>query len=208
MLTLHAFATPNSLKPAIALEELGLPYELRAVDLRKGEQRGRGFLAMSRNGKVPVLIDDDLETGSQALGESAAILVHLAERGGALLPLDAAGRAKVFEQLFFHASAVSPAFLEAFLLSMRTEPDAIGRERALKEVVRVLAVLDQSLEDREHVAGHAYTIADIAHFGWLWRHHAIGLDLDRFPNLARWFAAIFARPAVQTAITRITALAV
>jgi GST-like protein len=108
MLTLHAFATPNSLKPAIALEEMGLPYHLQPVDLRKGEQRSDAFRAMNPNSKVPVLVDGDL-----VLSESAAILVHLAETSGQLLPTAPAARAKVFEQLFFHASAVSPAFLQA-----------------------------------------------------------------------------------------------
>lgn len=202
MLTLHAFATPNSLKPVIALEELGLPYNLQPVDLRRGEQRGDVFRAMNPNGKVPVLVDDEL-----VLGESAAILVHLAEKTGQLMPTEAIARAKIFEQLFFHASGVSPAFLQAFLVAIQKEPDPIARDRASKEVDRVLGVLDQVLARDVHVAGDAYSIADIAHFGWLWRHQAIGATLDSVPNVARWFAQVFARAPVQSAIAKIAALA-
>jgi GST-like protein len=148
MLTLHAFATPNSLKPVIALEELGLLYNLQRVDLRTGEQRGDEFLGMNPNAKVPVLVD-----GALVLGESAAILVHLAETSGQLLPTD------------------------------------------------------QLLARHEHVAGSVYSIADIAHFGWLWRHQAIGVTFDRLPNVARWFTQVSARPAVQSAIATIVAIA-
>jgi GST-like protein len=200
MLTLHAFATPNSLKPVIALEELGLRYNLQRVDLRKGEQRSDEFRGMNPNAKVPVLVD-----GALVLGESAAILVHLAETSGQLLPRESASRAKVFEQLFFHASGVSPAFLQAFLVSIQQEPDPIAKERASREVERVLGVLDQLLARHEHVAGSVYSIADIAHFGWLWRHQAIGATFDGLPNVARWFTQVSARPAVQSAIVAIAA---
>jgi GSH-dependent disulfide-bond oxidoreductase len=202
MLTLYAFATPISLKAAIALEELELAYELKPVDLRKGDQRGDAFRAMNPNGKVPVLVDGDL-----ILSESAAILVHLAERSGQLLPAEPVARARVFEQLFFHASGVSPAFLQAFLIAIAEEPDELARARALAEVNRVLGVLDRLLTRHEHVAGPEYSIADIAHYGWLWRHQAISAALDRFPDVNRWFAQMSARPAVQAATARITALA-
>ena len=202
MLTLHAFATPNSLKPVIALEELGLSYNLKPVDLRRGEQRSDAFRAMNPTGQVPVLVDDAL-----VLGESAAILVHLPDKTGRLLPTEATARAKVFEQLFFHASGVSPAFLQAFLLAIQKEPDPIARDRASKEVNRVLGVLDQLLARYAHVAGDDYSIADVAHFGWLWRHQAIGATLDGVPNVARWFAEVSARAPVQSAIAKVTALA-
>jgi GST-like protein len=207
MLTLHAFPTPNSLKPLIALEELGLPYKLQPVDLRKGEQRDEGFRAMNPNSKVPVLVDGDATNGGLVLSESAAILVHLAEQNGQLLPTETAARAKVFEQLFFHASGVSPAFLQAFLVAIQKEPDALAQAKALKEVDRVLGVLDQVIGQNEYVAGDTYSIADIAHFGWIWRHQAIGANLDGFPNVDRWYEVVSARRAVQSAIAKIANLA-
>ena len=208
MLILYAFATPNSLKPIIALEELSLPYDLRPVDLRKGEQRGEAFRAMNPNGKVPVLVDDDPATGALTMGESAAILVHLAEKSGQLLPAETTARAKVFEQLFFHASSVSPAFLQAFLVALQKDADPRAKEHALTEVNCVLGLLDRVLADDEHVAGQAYSIADIAHYGWLWRHQAIGANFDAFPHVFRWFEQVSARPAVQAAIIKLAVLTV
>jgi GSH-dependent disulfide-bond oxidoreductase len=102
---------------------------------------------------------------------------------------------------------VSPAFLQAFLLAIQKEPDEVAHERALMEVDRVLGVLDRKLGHFEYVAAQAYSIADIAHFGWLWRHEAIGTSLDGVPNVRRWFAQVSARPAVQSAIARIATLA-
>jgi GST-like protein len=202
MLEVFAYATPNSLKVPIALEEMALPYRLVPVSLRRGEQKSAAFRALNPNAKVPVLVDGEL-----ALGESAAILVYLAERTGALLPPAGAARARVFEQLFFHASGVSPAFLQAFLAAIQSPQQADARARALAEVERVLGVLDAVLAQHAWVAGADYSIADIAHFGWIWRHEAVGADLDAFPHVARWYETVGSRPAVVRAIVKTTALA-
>jgi len=206
MYQLHAFATPNSIKPAIALEELGIDYELHAVNVRKGEQKSSPFVARNPNAKVPVLTVTD--TGqTMSLTESAAILVYLAERHGALLPATGEGRARVFEQLFFHASAISPAFGQAGYfqkLAPEVMPHAIQRFHG--EALRTLALLDGTLGKHEFVAGQAYSIADIAHFGWIWRRAFAGVDLDGSPNVARWFDTVSQRPAVRRAIARVEAL--
>ncbi|EHP41375.1 putative glutathionine S-transferase [Cupriavidus basilensis OR16] len=110
MYRVYAFATPNSVKVPIALEELGIDYTLHAVNVRKGEQKSDGFLALNANGKVPVLTTEDRDF---ALTESAAILVYLAEKHGKLLSRDPVRRARTFEQLFVHASGLSPAFGQA-----------------------------------------------------------------------------------------------
>ena len=204
MLEVHAFATPNSLKVPIALEEMGLDYRLVPVNLRRGEQKTDAFRAMNPNAKVPVLIDRSLLGDTNvALSESAAILVYLAEKTGQL----ASNGGKVFEQLFFHASGVSPAFLQAFLVAIQSSPQPEARARALSEVERVLGVLDNGLQHRQFVAGDAYSIADIAHFGWVWRHEAVGATLDKFSSVARWYAEISTRPAIAAAITKTMALA-
>ena len=208
MLEIHAFATPNSVKVAIAAEEMGLPHSLVPVDLRQGKQRSDAFLALNPNGKVPVLIDRaPAGDADVVLSESAAILVYLAEKTGQLLPIDPERRGKVFEQLFFHASAASPAFLQAFLLEMRKAPEGDARTAARKEVERVLGVLDGALQRHPYVAGDQYTIADIAHFGWIWRHQAFGANLALFPAVKRWHDEILSRPAVAAAITSTLALA-
>ena len=202
MIEVYAFATPNSVKVPIALEELGLSYELKPVNVRKGEQKAEAFVALNANAKVPVLVDEAL-----VLTESAAILVYLAEKTGKLLPRDGEARARVFEQLFFHASALSPAFGNAgFFKRSSPEPQPIAEARFSAEAERILGLLDDRLATRPFVAGDTFTIADIAHFGWLWRRQFPGVTLDDRPNLSRWYDTVAARPAVQRAIARVEAL--
>ena len=207
MLDLYAFATPNSIKVPIALEELGLDYVLHSVNVRKGEQKAPEFLALNPNGKVPVLVDPDGRDGRLVLTESAAILVYLAEKTGKLLPTDGAGRARVFEQLFFHGSGLGPAFGQSgFFQRQASEPQPLAIQRFSAEAERTLAVLDGVLAERRFVVGEQYSIADIAHFGWLWRREFAGVDFDESPNVARWYAQVEPRPAVQRAILRVSAL--
>ena len=202
MLDVYAFATPNSIKVPIALEELGLDYALHAVNIRKGEQKLPDFIALNPNAKVPVLVDNDL-----VLTESAAILVYLAEKTGKLLPATGEARARVFEQLFFHASGLSPAFGQSgFFQRLAAEPQPLAIERFSGEAKRTVAVLDAVLATRRFVAGDTFTIADIAHFGWLWRREFAGVGLEAAPNVARWYAEVEQRPAVCRAIARVEAL--
>jgi len=171
MLDVHAFATPNSLRVPIALEELGLAYELRSVNVRKGEQKLPGYLAINPNGKVPLLVDSEGPDGQPlTISESGAILVYLAEKSGRLLPRDGAGRARVFEQMFFHLTGIGPAFGQlGFFKRQATEQIPLAVARFQTEAERVLAVLEGTLRERKFTAGDEFTIADIAHFGWLWR---------------------------------------
>ena len=207
MLDVYAFATPNSIKVPIALEELGLDYTLHAVNVRRGEQKAPDFVALNPNAKVPVLVDPDAEGGRLILTESAAILVYLAEKTGRLLPPSGADRARVFEQLFFHASGLGPAFGQAgFFQRQAAEKQSLAIERFAAEAKRTFGVLDGVLATRPFVAGAGFTIADIAQFGWLWRREFAGIDLEAAPNVARWYATVESRPAVQRAIQLVTAL--
>ena len=110
MLKLYAFATPNNLKPVIMMEELGLKYELHSVNIRQSEQKTDAFQKLNPNAKVPVLVDPEGRSKEFVLTESAAILVYLAEKYGKFMPATVEEKARVFEQLFFHASGISPAF--------------------------------------------------------------------------------------------------
>lgn len=207
MFEVYAFATPNSIKVLIALEELGLPYRLHGVNVRQGEQKAPEFLALNANAKVPVLIDPAVADGRLVLTESAAILVYLAETSGRLMPPDGEGRARVFEQLFFHASGLGPAFGQAgFFQRQAAEPQPLAIARFSAEANRTLGVLDGVLAERGYVAGDAFTVADIAHFGWLWRREFAGVSVENTPHVARWYDAMAARPAVQRAIERVNAL--
>ena len=208
MLDVYAFSTPNSVKVPIVLEELGLEYRLHTVNIRAGGQRTPEFQALNPNAKVPVLVDHDVVDGPLTLTESAAILVYLAERSGRLLPSSGAGRARVFEQLFFHASALGVAFGNAGYfrkLAPETLPHAIDRFGA--EALRVLGVLDDVLARSAFVAGDELSIADVAHYGWLWRRDFAGVALDGYPNVARWCAALDERPGFRRGVERTVALA-
>jgi len=207
MLDVYAFATPNSVKVPIALEELGLAYKLHGINIRKGEQKAPEFLARNANGKVPVLVDTEAEGGQMVLTESAAILVYLAEKTGKLLPSHGVARARVFEQLFFHASGLGPAFGNAgYFQKLAPEPIPHAIERFKAEAKRVLGVLDQTLAGSPYVAGEALSIADIAHFGWLWRREFVGMDFNGTPNIERWYKLLESRPAFQRGIAQVNAL--
>jgi glutathione S-transferase len=208
MYKLYAFSTPNSVRVPIALEELDLPYEIEAVNVRKGEQKQPDYLAINPNGKVPVLVDTDGPSGEPlTLSESGAILVYLAEKTGKLLPRPGVGRTRVFEQMFFHLTGIGPAFGQlGFFKRQASEqvPSAIARFQAESE--RVLAVLEGVLSQRRYVAGDDFTIADITHFGWLWRREFAGIDFANTPNIGRWYDEIAARSPVQRALARVAAL--
>lgn len=207
MLDVYAFATPNSVKVPIALEEMGLVYTLHGINIRKGEQKAPDFLARNSNGKVPVLVDSEAESGPMVLTESAAILVYLAEKTGKLLPTHGIARARVFEQLFFHASGLGPAFGNAgYFQKLAPEPIPHAIDRFKTEAQRVLSVLDHRLATSAYVAGESLSIADIAHFGWLWRREFVGVDFSETPNLARWYSALEARPAFQRGISQVNSL--
>jgi GST-like protein len=208
VIELYAFATPNSVRIPIALEELGLHYELKPVNVRKGEQKRPDFLALNPNGKIPVLVDPDGPGGqSFTLTESAAILIYLAEKTRQLLPVDLGGRARVFEQLFFQGTGIGPAFGQAgFFKRQASEQIPLAITRFHDEAERTLAVLDGVLGRSAFTAGDSYTIADIAHFGWLWRREFAGIDFSKTPHIARWYEMVAARPAVSRAIERVKAL--
>jgi GST-like protein len=208
MIEVYAFATPNSLRVPIMLEELGLPYDLRSVNVRKGEQKLPGHLALNPNGKVPVLVDPDGPDGERlVLTESGAILIYLAEKAGQLLPAEGIARARVFAQMFFHMTGIGPAFGQAgYFQKQAPEQLPVALDRFNTEAARVIKVFDGTLGDRPFAAGFNFTIADIAHFGWMWRRAFADIELHRYPNVQAWYDRVASRPAVVRAIRRVTAL--
>ena len=203
MLTVHAFSTPNSVKVPIALEELGLDYTLVPVNIRQGAQKSPDHRALNPNAKVPVLVDGDF-----VLAESGAILIHLAETHGALLPTEARARARTFEWLMVQMSGTGPAFGQSgFWQKLSDTPNPAAAARYQAEADRLADLIEAHLARHEWFAGADYTIADIAHFGWFWRRDFAGITFDARPALARWFAAMEGRPAVRRGVARTTALA-
>ena len=198
MIDLYTAATPNGHKVSIALEELGLPYTLKVLDLAKGEQKTPAFLAINPNGRIPAIVDH--EAGGFAVFESGAILVYLAEKTGRLMPTDVQGRSRVLQWLMFQMGGVGPMMGQANVF-FRYFPEKIqpAIDRYQGESKRLLTVLDGHLKDHEYLAGD-YSIADIAHWAWVRTHRWSGVDVSDLPHLQRWMDAIRQRPAVQRGI--------
>ena len=196
MLELYTAATPNGYKASVALEELGLSYEVRPINLSTLEQKTPAYLAINPNGRVPALVDDGF-----AVFESGAILMYLAEKTGRLMPTDAKGRSRVVQWLMFQMGGVGPMMGQANVF-YRYWPEKIQPviDRYQGETRRLFGVLEGQLAQHEYLAGD-YSIADIAHWCWVRSHHWSGVDIAPFPNLKRWVDAIAARPAAQRGIT-------
>jgi GST-like protein len=195
MIDLYTAATPNGFKASIALEELGLPYTVRVVDLRQGEQLRPEFLRVSPNNKIPAIVDQD--AGDLAVFESGAILTYLAEKTGQLLPKAGPARYAALQWTFFQVGHIGPTLgqLNHFgYYAGEKLPYAI--ERFTNEARRVYGVLDRRLSEAPYLAGSEYTIADIANLPWLLGHARYGIDLADVPHLARWMAELKERPAV------------
>jgi GST-like protein len=197
MIQLYTWATPNGKKVSIMLEEIGLPYEVHAVNLGQGEQRKPDYLAINPNNKIPAIVDPEGPGGGPlTLFESGAILMYLAEKTGKLWPRDMRERYEVIQWLMFQMGGVGPMFGQANYFFKLAEKVPYAIERFHKEALRLYRVLDKQLAQKEFLAGN-YSIADIATYPWVGRHEGHDVKLDQFPNVNRWFDSISARPAVK-----------
>ncbi len=195
---LHAFDTPNGRKISVALEEMRLPYAVRIVDIRKGQQREPDFLRISPNGKIPAIVDHDGPNGKAvSIFESGAILIYLGEKTGRFWPPDLEARIPVLEWLMFQHGGFGPIPGQVHhFLTVDDEGDRrYALERYSKETRRLYAVMNGRLADREFFAD-ALSIADFAILGWAWRHPRHKVDLAEYPNVKRWYEMMMARPAV------------
>jgi GST-like protein len=199
VIEIWSWPTPNGEKVHIAIEELGLPYTVVPVNIGAGEQFKPEFLAITPNHRIPAIVDDEGPGGRFTLFESGAILIYLAEKAGRLIPNDAAGRYTCFEWLMFQMGGVGPMFGQYNHFATYAPekiPYAIDRYR--NEAHRLARVLNKRLSDSAYLAGHEYSIADIASFPWI--RSAVSRDmlaLDETPALARWLEGIAARPGVE-----------
>lgn len=200
---LYSLATPNGQKVGIALEELGLPYEAHTVDIRQGDQFTDEFKAICPNSKIPAIVDPHGPDGKPlAIFESGAILLHLAEKTGKLLPADPRRRSECIQWLFFQMANVGPMFGQFghfYRFAKEKLPYAI--ERYTNETRRILAVLETRLAKGNYLVGDEYTIADIATFPWVgcldWGYNA-SEDLklkEEFPRVMAWQGRCTDRPA-------------
>lgn len=194
---LYFWTTPNGFKIPIMLEELGVPYDVRFVDLTKGEQFEPAFLAISPNNKIPAIVDPDGPDGNPlAIFESGAILRYLARKFGAFYPANERVKADIDEWLFWQVGGLSPtAGQYNHFAHYAPEKIQYAIDRYRKEVERLFSVMDKRLSDRPYLAGD-YSIADIACFPWLHSAKTLDQDISKYPNIERWVAEVGARPAV------------
>ncbi len=199
MIELYSANTPNGIKVAIALEELGLSYRLIKLDLARGEQKQPAFLEINPNGRISAIVDAQGPGGLPlSVFESGAILLYLAEKAPGLLPLDPIERLRALEYLFFQVGGIGPIFGQAgWFLRSAAQPMPLAIERFCSEALRLTGVLDTRLEQQPWLAGSSYSIADIMNFSWLRSAEYAGVDLSRFPAVTAWLQRIAARPAVQ-----------
>ncbi len=202
MIDLYYWPTPNGHKITMFLEEAGVEYKINPVNIGAGDQFKPDYLKISPNNKMPAIVDHAPADGGGDLSvfESGAILIYLAEKTGKLLPGDLRRRKTVLEWLFWQVGGLGPmAGQNHHFSNYAPEKIPYAIERYVKETNRLYGVLDRRLEGRAYIAGDDYTIADIASYPWIVSWKMQQQNLDDFPNLKRWFAAIHDRPATVRA---------
>jgi GST-like protein len=196
---LYAFDTPNGRKISVALEEMGLAYEVHVVNITKDDQFQPDFLKISPNNKIPAIIDPDGPAHtSVSVFESGAILLYLAEKTGKFLPQDPVRRIPVYEWLMFQMGGFGPipGQVHHFLGLTNEDDQRYGLKRYMAENRRLYKVMNERLATHEFFADEV-SIADFAILGWVWRHPRHQVDLNDFPNVKRWYDLMLSRPAVQ-----------
>jgi GST-like protein len=202
MLELHYWPTPNGHKITMFLEEAGLPYEIKAVNIGRGDQFKPEYLKISPNNRMPAIVDTDPLGGGKPLSifESGAILQYLAEKSGKFMPVSTRERYVVMEWLFWQVGGLGPMLGQNHHFN-NYAPEKIpyAIDRYVNETHRLYGVLNSRLDGRAFIAGKDYTIADMAAYPWIVPYESQGMTLEEFPHLKGWFEGIRARPATQRA---------
>ncbi|KFF49887.1 glutathione S-transferase [Gammaproteobacteria bacterium MFB021] len=205
MIDLYYWTTPNGHKITLYLEEAGLDYRIRPIDIAKGEQFSAEFLEISPNNRIPAIVDRSPIDGGQplALFESGAILEYLADKSGKFLPKSGRQRYRVLQWLHWQVGGLGPmAGQNHHFRHYAPRKIEYAIERYTQETARLYGVLDRQLEDNDFVAGDDYSIADMAIWPWIRSFEKQGQELDDFPALQRWFEGVQRRDAVNRAYAR------
>ena len=196
---LYSYDTPNGRKISVALEEMGLPYDVHIIDINKGDQRTPEFTRISPNQKIPAIVDPEGPEGKPvSIFESGAILIYLGAKTGLFWPSTLARQIPVLEWLMFQMGSFGPfpGQVHHFIALENEDDRRYGLARYMKETRRLYDVMNKRLEGRDYFADEL-SIADFAILGWAWRHPRHKVDLGDFPNVKRWYESLMARPAVQ-----------
>ena len=199
MIELYFWPTPNGFKITIALEELGLPYEVKPINIGKGDQFAPEFLAFSPNNRMPAIIDKDGPDGKPiSIFESGAILQYLAKKTGKLIPSDERGQIEVTEWLMWQMGGFGPMLGQAHHFNIYAkEKIAYGMERYSNEANRLYGVLEKRLQKADYVVGNEMTISDIAIFPWTRTYYNQGVDIKAYPLVEAWRTRMFSHLSVQ-----------
>jgi GSH-dependent disulfide-bond oxidoreductase len=203
MIDAYVWTTPNGFKALIGLEELGLPYQPKWIDITKGDQTTPEFLAVNPNNKIPAIVDPEGPDGKPiTVFESGAVLTYLADKAGKLIPKAGAARYTVLEWLFFNAGGTGPMLGQlGYFTKFAQEKVPHAIERFTKEADRLFKVLDKRFGESKYIAGDDFTIADVMNFTWPNAARGfLGFDVSPYPNMVRWLDEVAARPAVQKAL--------
>ena len=201
MIDFYALTSPNVQKIFIMLEDCGLPYNLKTVDVWKGEQFTPEFTAINPLQKVPAIVDSEGPGGKPyAVIESGAILIYLAEKTGRLMPTDVKGRSQVIQWVMFQMGGIGPMMGQANVF-FRYFPEKIqpAIDRYQNECRRLFEVLNSQLADAQWLAGD-YSIADIANWSWVRTHKWSGVSIEGLDHLQRWMGELAERPACQRSL--------
>jgi len=199
MIELYTWGTPNGRKISVMLEECGLDYQVFPVNISKDEQFEPDFLKISPNNKIPAIVDHDGPGGKPIpVFETGAILIYLAQKTGKFLPAEPHAFTDVMQWLMWQMGGAGPMMGQAHHFR-RFAPEKIpyAIDRYTNETRRLYGVADKQLSQHDWLAADQYSIADIATFPWIARHEWQGMELADFPNLKRWYDAIWARDAVK-----------
>ena len=201
MIDLYYWGTPNGLKISIALEEMGLDYQIIPINILNNDQFQPDFLAISPNNKIPAIVDQD-GPNHQAVSvfESGAILQYLGRKTGQFYPQDEVKRIQVEQWLMWQMGGFGPMLGQNHHFS-RFAPERIpyATNRYVDETKRLYGVLNQQLIGQDYVAG-TYSIADMAIFPWILRYEWQGITLSDYPEVEKYVARLKARPAIQKAL--------
>jgi GST-like protein len=205
MIDFYGLTSPNVQKIFIMLEECGLPYNFKPVDVWASAQHAPEFAKLNPNKKIPVIVDQDGPGGRPyTVFESGAILMYLAEKTGKFLPKDTAKKYDAIQWLMIQVAGIGPAFgnFTHFNLFAPKPGNEYSFSRYKTEMLRLYDLLNERLGKAKYLGGDEYSIADMATFPWTRQHQAHGIKIDEKPGLKRWFEELSARPAVKTMIAK------